>query len=45
MKLKSTSCLLIILAFIIFIGTNEDSYAKGKRKKLRCRLKWKNMGM
>ena len=38
MKLKSTSCLLIILAFIIFIGTNEDSYAKGKKKKAKMQI-------
>lgn len=35
MKLKSISCLLIILVFIIFIGINEDFYVKGKKKKVK----------
>lgn len=44
MKLKSTSCLLIILAFIIFIGTNEDSYAKGKKKKAKMQIEMEEYG-
>ena len=34
MNLKRKSWLLFILAFIVFIGVNEDSYAKAKKKKL-----------
>ena len=32
MKLRAKGWLLFILAFVVFVGTNEDSYAKSKKR-------------
>ena len=38
MNLKRKSWLLFILAFVIFVGVNEDSYAKAKKKKAKVQV-------
>ncbi len=38
MNLRRKSWLLFILAFVVFVGVNEDSYAKAKKKKARVQV-------
>ena len=38
MNLKRKSWLLFILAFVVFVGVNEDSYAKAKKKKAKVQV-------
>ena len=38
MDLKRKSWILFILAFVVFTGVNEDSYAKAKKKKAKVQV-------
>ena len=38
MDLKRKSWILFILAFVVFTGVNEDSYAKTKKKKAKVQV-------
>ena len=38
MNLRRKGWILFILAFVVFIGVNEDSYAKAKKKKAKVQV-------
>ena len=38
MKLREKGWLLFILAFVVFVGVNEDSYAKSKKRKAKVQV-------
>jgi len=38
MKLRAKGWLLFILAFVVFVGVNEDSYAKSKKRKAKVQV-------
>ena len=38
MKLRRKGWLLFILAFVVFVGVNEDSYAKSKKRKAKVQV-------
>ena len=44
MKLRAKGWLLFILAFVVFVGTNEDSYAKSKKRAKRQVAEYEEYG-
>lgn len=44
MKLRAKGWLLFILAFVVFVGVNEDSYAKSKKRAKRQVAEYEEYG-